>query len=178
MPTVDTRRLIFLDESGLAPGGRLAYGYAPRGERCYEARPLRPKGRINLLGFISVHGGKIVKYKGSVTAKVFEHFVAKHVVPFLERGDIVIWDNARIHSAEAESMIRAAGGEVVPLPPYSPELSAIEPMWGKTKHGVRGARADTSTELDEALEVAAKSITQSDVEGWITHCGYRLNPAA
>ena len=90
----------------------------------------------------------------------------------------MIWDNARIHSAEADAMIRAAGGEVMPLPPYSPELSAIEPMWGKTKHGVRRARADTCAELDEALESSAKDITQSDVEGWITHCGYCLNPAA
>lgn len=175
MPTVDPDRLVFVDESGLAPGGRLAYGYAPRGERCYEAAPLRPKGRVSLLGALSRAGGRILLRKGTVTAAVFEEFVQDHLVPQLEAGDIVIWDQARVHSARAEELVRGAGAEVKPQPRYSPEYNAAEPLWGKTKHYVKKARADTPLAMEEALVAAAAMITEEDVVGWIQHCGYPLN---
>lgn len=171
--------MVFVDESGLAPGGRLAYGYAPCGERCVEAAPLRPKGRLNLLGFIAKAGGKIITRAGRVTREIFEHFVIEHLVPFLSKGDIVLWDNARIHDSEkARAAIRAVGADAKPLPRYSPDLNAIEPMWGKTKHVVRKARTDTVASMEVALKSAAATLTVQDVDGWIRHCGYSLNSSA
>lgn len=171
--------MVFVDESGLAPGDRLAYGYAPRGERCVEAAPLRPKGRLNLLGFISTAGGKIVTRTRRVTKEVFTGFVMQHLVPFLKPGDIVLWDNARIHdSKEAKTAIQAVGADLQSLPRYSPDLSAIEPMWSKTKHFVRKVKADTAASMREALVSAAAMLTTEDIAGWIGHCGYSLNPSA
>lgn len=175
MPELDGDRLVFVDESGCAPGQRLGYGYAPRGERCVEAAPLRPPGRVNLLGWMAASCGESVLVEAKVTGDVFERFVEEYLVPSLEPGDIVIWDNARIHTPRSVELVEAAGAHVLPLPRYSPEFNAIEHLWSKLKHYVRKLRADTSEALREALKSAMQMITASDAAGWIQHCGYSIN---
>lgn len=175
MPQLDARRLVFVDESGCAPGQRLAYGWAPRGERCYEAAPLRPKGRVNLLGWMADSCGEAVIVEAPVTGEIFERFVEESLVPSLERGDLVVWDNARIHTLRAVALVEAAGATVLPLPRYSPEFNAIEHLWSKLKHHLRKARADTAAALREALHAAMEMVTASDAAAWIRHCGYSIN---
>jgi transposase len=175
MARLDGHRLVFVDESGCAPGQRLAYGYAPRGERCVEAAPLRPPGRVNLLGWMAASCGESVMVAGKVTADVFERFVEEYLVPSLEPEDIVIWDNARIHTPRAVELVEAAGAHVLPLPRYSPEFNAIEHLWSKLKHYVRKLRADTPVALREALKSAMETISASDAVAWIQHCGYSVN---
>ena len=51
---IPRERLVYVDESGVAPGQRLGYGYARRGERACEAAPLRPRGRLNVIGAIGL----------------------------------------------------------------------------------------------------------------------------
>lgn len=175
MAALDGHRLVFVDESGCAPGQRLGYGYAPRGERCMEAAPLRPKGRVNLLGWMGASSGEAVIVEGKVNGALFEHFVETYLVPWLEMGDIVLWDNARIHTPRAVELVEAAGACVLPLPRYSPEFNAIEHLWSKLKHYVRKLRADTPVALREALKSAMEMISASDAVGWIQHCGYSIN---
>ena len=172
MKSFDAARLVFVDESGVVRGMRLAYGYALRGERCIENAPFRVGKRTSLLGWMAATGGEIVHFEGSVTAEVFEHFVRCHLVPSLERGDIVVWDNARIHSETAVALVEEAGAHVVPLPRYSPEYNAIEHLWSKLKHYVRKLRADTAEALRAALEAAAAYLSAADSRAWIEHCGY------
>lgn len=169
-------RLVFVDESGVEQGMRLAYGYAPRGQRCYEAAPFRTGRRRSLLGWMASTCGEVVTVEGTVTKAVFERFVEESLVPSLEVGDIVIWDNARIHSERAEALILAAGASVVPLPRYSPDLNPIEMMWSKIKHLIRRARADTAEALREALRLAVASLKPADAAAWIAHCGYVFQP--
>jgi len=176
MKLLDAARLVFVDESGIVRGMRLAYGYAPRGARCIENAPFRVGKRRSLIGWMAANGGEIVHFEGSVTASVFEQFVRDHLVPSLEAGDIVLWDNARIHSPEAVRLVEAAGARVLPLPRYSPEYNAIELMWSKLKHYVRKLRADTAEALKAALEAAAAYLRAADARAWIEHCGYRFSP--
>lgn len=171
---LDAARLVFVDESGVVQGMRLAYGYAPRGERCVENAPFRVGKRQSLIGYMAAVGGEIVHFEGSVTAEIFEQFVQEHLVPSLEAGDIVIWDNARIHSEEAVRLVEAAGAQVLPLPRYSPEYNAIELLWSKLKHYVRKLCADTAEALKQALEAAAAWLRAEDARAWIEHCGYRF----
>lgn len=172
MKRLDAGRLVFVDESGLVRGLRLAYGYAPRGARCIENAPFRVGKRRSLIGWMSENGGEIVHFEGSVTADVFTHFVREHLVPSLEQGDIVVWDNARIHSPEATRLVEAAGASVMPLPRYSPEYNAIEHLWSKLKHYVRKLKADTEQALKAAIEAAAACLRTADARAWIEHCGY------
>lgn len=172
MKLLDAARLVFVDESGIVRGMRLAYGYAPRGARCIENAPFRVGKRRSLIGWMAANGGEIVHFEGSVTASVFEQFVRDHLVPSLEAGDIVLWDNARIHSPEAVRLVEAAGARVLPLPRYSPEYNAIELMWSKLKHYVRKLRADTAEALKAALEAAAAYLRAADARAWIGGVNY------
>ena len=164
-------------ESGIERGMRSRYGYAPRSERCREHAPFRVGKRTSLLGWIGLRGGRVVPFGASVNGGVFARFVEHYLVPYVEAGDVVIWDNARIHGAEAVRLIEAAGGRVLCQPRYSPDRNAIEQAWSKVKERVRRARADTQEALGAALSEAVESITSSDVAGWMKQCGYPTLPA-
>ena len=175
MASLETKHLVFVDESGCAPGQRLGYGYALRGTRCAEAAPLRPRGRLNLVGWMSASCGEAVTVPSKMTGKAFEQFVAEHLVPALSPGDIVVWDNATIHTTHASELIEATGACVLALPRYSPEFNAIEFLWSKLKHYLRKRRADTREAMKDALHAAAELITPDDMVAWIKHCGYSIS---
>lgn len=174
--TLDAERLIFVDESGIERGMRSRYGYAPRSERCREHAPFRVGRRTSLLGWVGLRGGRVVPFAGRVDARVFARFVEHYLVPHLRLGDVVIWDNARIHGAAAVALVEATGARVLCLPRYSPETNAIEQAWSKVKERVRRARADTAEALQGALTEAVTSLRSSDVAGWMRQCGYPDQP--
>jgi len=177
MSLLNASDLVFIDESGIEQGMRLRYGYAPRAQRCIENAPFRIGRRTSLIGFVGIESGQVLPVKGSVNASVFETFVRGCLVPHLRAGMVVIWDNARIHSAEAVRLVEATGARVLALPRYSPEYNAIEHFWSKVKHFVRKAGADTAETLSEALDAAVALVTPEDVKGWIEHCGYQFQPS-
>ncbi len=171
---VDPARVKVIDESGLVRGLRLSYGYAPRGQRVYDTAPLVHRKRLNLVGWMGLDGsGVVATHVGSVSGYVFRGFVREHLVPFLKPGDIVVWDNHRIHGVEEiDQMIAACGATVKRLPRYSPDLNPIEMLWSKLKHYVKKARADTLDALEEAVTGAVSLVTASDARGWYAHCGF------
>ena len=187
--SIPADRLVFVDESGVVQGMRAAYGYAPRGERCVDwagigpTAPFRVGRRMNLLGWMRADSGGVVGIEGSVKADTFEQFVATSLVPSLRRGDVVIWDNARIHGAGSVARIESVGARVLAQPPYSPDLNAIEPpptaggLWSKVKGIVRQKLADLYEDLVAALDEAVSAVRPSDAAGWIRHCGYLCQPA-
>jgi hypothetical protein len=169
---IPAERLVFVDESGIEIGARSDYGFAPVGQRCVEVAPFRVGKRVNLIGWMAATCGSVRAHEGSVKAPTFEAFVGESLVPCLERGDVVIWDNARIHSPAAIALIEAVGARVLPQPPYSPDLNAIEPLWSKVKGIVRQKMADARDVLLDALGEAVSAVVPSDAAGWIEHCGY------
>ena len=53
----------------------------------------------------------MVSYARNVKGWIFRGFVKEHLVPHLESGDVVVWDNARIHGVEGiRGMTRARRG--------------------------------------------------------------------
>ena len=178
-PTVDGARVICVDESGLVAGGRLGYGYAPRGERCEEHALYRKGRRTSLLGWVGLGRGGVVAVEGSVDRAGFERFVGEFLAPELSRGDIVVWDNHSIHRSEAiRALVEARGATLVWQPRYSPECNAVEEMWSKVKHGVRRARADTADALTSALRSVVTALTLEDSAGWLRHAGYHITSSA
>ena len=56
------------------------------------------------------------------------------LAPELKPGDVVLWDHLKPHqSEEASEAVEAAGARVVPLPPWSPDLTPIEELVSKVK---------------------------------------------
>ena len=173
---VDPTKVKAVDESGVVQGMRLGYGYAKRGTRLVVHAPLRKGKRISLLGWLGYDGsGALVLHQGTVKRWHFRGFVRAHLLPSLKPGDVVLWDNARIHEApDLVEQIEALGATVRPLPRYSPEFNPIELLWSKLKHWIKKARADTEEALLEAVEASVLRVTGSDAAGWFKHCGFCL----
>lgn len=170
LASLDVSRLVFVDESGVVQGLRLAYGYAPLGEPCVEAAPYRKGRRTSLIGWISTTGGAVTAVEGTVGSVEFARFVVDDLAPSLRAGDVVVWDNHAIHkSTSVREAVEARGAVLLKQPRYSPDLNAIEMLWSKMKHLVRKARADTAQALDEALRSACAVVSEADLRGWINH---------
>jgi transposase len=60
--------------------------------------------------------------------------VEQALLPTLRPGDVVLMDNLRAHKvAGIREAVEQAGARLLYLPPYSPDLSPIEPCWSKLK---------------------------------------------
>jgi transposase len=95
--------------------------------------------------------------------------------PTLRPGDLVIMDNLRAHkTAGIREAIEQAGAQVVYLPPYSPDLSPIEPCRSKLKTALHTTQARTQEALERAIAQALATITVADARSWFHHCGYAL----
>ena len=106
-------------------------------------------------------------FPGATNTDVFETYVAEVLAPELKPGDVVIWDNLKPHqSEEAIEAVEAAGAEVVPLPPWSPDLTPIEEMFSKVKGAMRSAAARTTEAVYAAFGSALHEVTPEDIAGW------------
>lgn len=110
---------------------------------------------------------------GATDTEVFQTYVRKVLCPALRPGDVVIMDNLAPHkNQETLNVITQAGGQVLFLPAYSPDLNPIEKMWSKVKNFLRGAEARTQTALIEAIGLALQTVTAQDAINWFASCGY------
>lgn len=174
---LDMTRLVFLDESGFRLGSPLRYSWALR----WELSPGRVvRGRwetLTMLGAIALDGFRgVMTIDAGTGNEVFQAFVAQELVPRLRPHEIVIMDNLAAHrNAAALPLIRAAGCEVVFLPPYSPEYNPIENPWAKIKAYLRRANTLCRDAFDHAVDAAMARVSPADVRAWIRHAGYPIS---
>src|SRR5262249_33046283 len=109
--------------------------------------------------------------EGAIDGEVLELYVEHFLVPELQPGDIVLWDNIPTHkNKRAITLIEAKGARVEPLPAYSPDLDPIEECISKVKTELRRAKAGTVQELRNTLKRAFATVTAQDARGWFKHC--------
>ena len=85
-------------------------------------------------------------------------------------------DNLQAHKVRGiREAIEGRGAKLIYLPPYSPDLSPIEPCWSKIKTALRAVGARTRRALERAIKQVLLTITESDALAWFAHCGYRLS---
>jgi len=95
---VELERLIFVDECGTHTSLASIYGYAPRGERLRLSVPRKRGKNTTLLSSKTLWGmGPSLAVEGATTARVFETYVEKVLVPSLKEGQIVVMDNLLKH---------------------------------------------------------------------------------
>jgi transposase len=169
-------RLKFIDESGVNLAMTRRYGRAPRGERVVGAVPQHYGANVTMIAALSLRGVEaVMTIDGATDAEVFRAYVEHVLCPTLVPGDIVVMDNWRAHKvAGIREHIEAHGAQLIYLPPYSPDLSPIEPCWSKLKTLLRAVQARTREALDAAIEQVLAAVTPSDARGWFRHCGYAL----
>ena len=64
-----------------------------------------------------------------------------------------------------------SAGELLYLPPYSPDLNPIEMLWSKIKAILRSLEIRTAEELPNAIASAFHAVTTSDCLGWFSAAG-------
>ena len=76
-------------------------------------------------------------YQGTAGSNtVYGYF--ENLLPNLKQGSIIILDNASYHKSEQLlKLFHSHKISILFLPPYSPDLNPIEPMWGTIKQHLR-----------------------------------------
>ncbi len=171
---VEPERLVFVDEMGTHTSLAPVYGYAPRGVRLYLPVSRNRGKNTTLLSSITVGGmGPSLAVEGATTARVFETYVEKVLVPELHVGQIVVMDNLGAHRPKRiRELIEGQGCKLLYLPAYSPDYNPIEEAFAKIKNLLRKAAASSKEALIDALGAALSAVSAADARGYFEHAGY------
>jgi transposase len=177
--TIDPHRLVFVDATGTNTAMTRAHGRAPRGERGVGTVPGQWT-TVTLISALRLSGVVApLAFEGATDTPAFQTYGAQALVPQLQPGDVVIGDNLKPHQdAEVKQLIEQAGAELVPLPPYSSDLTPIEELWSKAKTVLKSAAARTTEALYDAMGAALRSVRPEDILGWFRFCGWCDGPGS
>jgi len=110
---------------------------------------------------------------GPINREAFEAYVQQFLVPDLRPGDIVIMDNLGSHKSPlVEAAIKAAGAELMFLPPYSPDFNPIEKAFSKLKALLRKAAERTVEGLWNAIGRFVDAFTPQECANFFAAAGY------
>jgi transposase len=158
--------------------------YKPRGGNTArvgeKSQGKRIQGRwetMTMIGALSLDGFRgFISINSATTSEVFRAFVKHQLAPNLRPGDVVVLDNLSAHKdKESFHLIRAAGADVLFLPPYSPEYNPIERAWAKMKELLRRLKTRTREAFEHALKLAMEDVSTNDFLAWAAFAGYRLD---
>ena len=171
---VDPSRLIFIDESGCNLAMTPLYGRGPIGDRVVDHRPANWGKNLSVVGAVRIDRVLCHQtFEGAINGPRFVEFVGKRLCPRLFKGDVVVMDNLRAHHAPiVRELIEATGAALIFLPPYSPDLSPIEPCWSLIKFHLRRLKQRTMDALRAAIPRMFQRVRTDHLVGWYTHCGY------
>jgi transposase len=174
---LDPARLRFLDESGFRLGSPPHYGWAPLGEKSPGKSTQGAWKTMTMLGAVGLKGfSGFMTIDAATDTEVFRAFVHQELKKHLRPGDIVVMDILGVHrDVEVLRDIRAAGADVLFLPPYSPEFNPIEKAWAKIKEIIRRVDTLTREAFDKAVRKALEAISPDDICAWVMHAGYRVS---
>jgi len=173
---VEPESLLFVDECGVHTSLAPVYGYAPKGERLRLQVPRNRAKNTTLLSSMTTGGmGPSLLVEGATTARVFETYIEKVLVPSLRVGQIVVMDNLSAHRPRRiRELIEQQGCcELLYLPAYSPDYNPIEEAFAKIKNLLRKAAARSKEALIEAVGRGLSAVTAEDARGYLEHAGYR-----
>jgi transposase len=84
-----------------------------------------------------------------------------------------VLDNLAAHKVKGvRQAIAAAGASILYLPPYSPDLNAIEQLFAKLKALLRKLAARTGDELWQGIGRLLAAVPPSECAHYLCHCGY------
>jgi transposase len=183
---IDPRRLVFPDgEPANAIGSRerangvktnraLLRGWGPRRAR----RPGRyPHGHWRTLTFIAALRRDRLDapclFDGPINGEAVTARVTHSLVSTLSPGDPVILDNLGSHKGPtARAAIRAAGAQMLLLPPYSPDLNPVGQAFAKRKQAVRKAMARGQETVTAAIASSLETFSLTACANYLKNSGY------
>lgn len=169
--------MVVLDETSTPTALTPLRARAPRGTRAVGRVPRGRRQTVTLVATLTLEGmGPALQFPGALDRAVFEAFVERLLVPRLQPGQVVSWDNLSVHkSARARQLIEGAGCRVLPTPRYSPDCNPIEHAFSKLKAALRRAEARTFEAVVAATGAAFAAITPADARGFFAAAGYPVD---
>jgi transposase len=173
-PSLDARRLVFIDETAVTTKMVRRYGRCPRGRRLVAKVPHGHWKTMTLVAALRIHGVTAPYVTdGAMDGTTFLAYVEQVLVPTLRRGDIVFMDNLRAHKVDGvREAIEAVGATVRYLPAYSPDLNPIEQAFSKLKEGLRKGAARTVKALWKLIGKLLKTFAPDECANYFRHAGY------
>jgi transposase len=173
-PTLDPKRLVFIDEAATTTKMTRLYGRAPQGERLVEKVP---HGHWKTTTFICGlrYNGVTAPFAldGAMDGPHFLAYIEQILAPTLKKGDIVFMDNVSTHLVDgAEEAIEARGASVHYLPAYSPDFNPIEQLFSKLKAFLRKMKARTVEALWKMIASFLKEVTKEGCKAFLANSGY------
>jgi len=133
----ERRTLVFTDESGfyLLPGA--VRTYAPQGESPI-IKEWQTRDHLSVMGGITREAKFYCLVRQESLNGLHTIEFLKHLMRYLGRRLLVIWDGSPIHRRVAVKEFLTSpegrGIHVEPLPAYAPDLNPIEEAWQHLKH--------------------------------------------
>jgi len=176
-PSLDPRRLVFIDETWAKTNMTPTHGRCRRGERLIARAPFGHWKTSTFLAALRWDGMTApAVFDGPINGQSFTAYVEQVLVPSLRPGDIVILDNLGSHKGKAaRDAIEQAGAELRFLPPYSPDLNPIEQVFAKLKTLLRRAAPRTRQSLWKRIGGLLDHFTTDECQNYILNAGYRPN---
>jgi transposase len=170
----DPRRLVFVDESGAHLAMGRSHAWVRRGEEYVEARPVNWGRNLTLIGAIRQDRWVTLSTRWqAVTTATFIVWVRDRLAPRLRRGDVVVLDNLRAHTAPAvRRWIERRGAQLRFLPPYSYDFNPIEAAWALVKKRIRSYGPRTPDALRRVARAARHAVEPRHLQQWFAHAGY------
>lgn len=139
MKEIDQSMIVYLDETGIDNNEVYASGWAPKGSKLYAEKSGKKTQRISVIG--SLNNNKFIAplvFEGYTNHDVFIAYLDKILIPILQKGQVIVMDNATFHkSVLIQQKIEDAGCSLKYLPAYSPDLNPIEHHWYRIKNTLR-----------------------------------------
>jgi transposase len=171
---VRLKQLVFIDEFGASTQMTRRYALAPVGQRAVCKVPHGHWKVISTIAAMTMQGMLAgASFDGATDSETFVAFVREELLPLLSPGQVVVLDNLPAHrSPLVRQLIESADCQLLPLPPYSPDLNPIEMAISKIKRLLRSKAKRKVDELLDAIGEALATITPQDALNFITHCGH------
>lgn len=168
---LDEDKIIFLDEFGVNCSMRIPYGRSLRGESPRKiVRAIRSRN-YSISAAITKNG--LLKYRvlnRGYTGDEYTLFIESVLIEMNltnMSGYTFVLDNCSIHKVQSvRTLVEASTNNLLFLPPYSPQLNAIEEFFSKWKHNIRSMNCNNVEELNDAITVAQLNIDLDDCLGF------------
>jgi transposase len=129
---------VYVDEAGVEDTLSYAYGWSLKGTRCWGERLGHRTQRVSMAA--AWCSGQVLApltFEGYCDSVLIETWFRQELAPQLRKGQVVILDNASFHRAKAlQEILAQVECSLLLLPPYSPDLNCIEPLWNQIKRKI------------------------------------------